>query len=151
MPGREVSCPFISPEIGITPTPAIDLQSGTLYVLARTKESRGALSADRYLQKLHALAITTGAEKFGGPVEIKASVKGTGVGGTGDVAFDAGRELPRAALLLSGGQVYLTLGLFLRRGTLSRLGDGVRRTYAGADRGVQYLAGRGGERDLAER
>jgi hypothetical protein len=108
---RDVGCPFIAPEIGITPTPAIDLESGTLYVLARTKESGGALSADRYVQKLHALAITTGVEKFGGPVEIKASVKGRGAGASnGTVAFDPLRELPRAALLLVKGQVYLTWG-----------------------------------------
>ena len=106
VPARDVACRFIAPEIGITPTPVIDLQSGTLYVLARTKESSGALSSDRYVQKLHALAITTGAEKFGGPVEIKASVKGP----RGDVAFAPLRELPRAALLLSNGQVYLTWG-----------------------------------------
>ncbi len=111
VPSRDVACGFIAPEIGITPTPAIDLQSGTLYVLARTKETRGALSADRFAQKLHALAITTGAEKFGGPVEIKATVKGKGAGASGgDVAFDALRELPRAALLLTNGQVYLTWG-----------------------------------------
>src|SRR5579872_818185 len=48
---REVRCPFIRPEIGITPTPVIDLASGTMYVLARTKES------GRFVQKLHALAI----------------------------------------------------------------------------------------------
>jgi hypothetical protein len=108
---RDVRCPFIAPEIGITPTPTVDLQSGTLYVLARTRESGGAPSSDRYSQKLHALAVTTGAEKFGGPVEIKATVKGGGAGGSGgEVAFDALRELPRAALLLSGGQVYLTWG-----------------------------------------
>jgi outer membrane protein assembly factor BamB len=95
---RDVACPFIRPEIGITPTPAIDLQSGTLYLLARTKESQGVLSSDRFVQKLHALAITTGAEKFGGPVEIKAP------------GFDPLRELPRAALLLANGQVYLTWG-----------------------------------------
>jgi hypothetical protein len=66
VPARDVGCPFIAPEVGITPTPVIDRQTRTLYVLARTKESQGASSAGRYVQKLHALAITTGAEKFGG-------------------------------------------------------------------------------------
>ncbi len=106
VPSRDVACGFIRPEIGITPTPAIDLPSGTLYVLARTKEKGG-----RYVQRLHALAITTGAEKFGGPVEIQASVKGSGAGAKqGEVAFDPLRELPRAGLLVAGGQVYLTWG-----------------------------------------
>ena len=89
---QEVRCGFIRPDIGITPTPAIDLNTGTIYVLARTRENR------EWAQKLHALAITTGAEKFGGPVTIKAS------------GFDPLRELPRAGLLLSNGQVYLTWG-----------------------------------------
>src|SRR5258708_21279776 len=63
----------------------------------------------RYLQQLHALAITTGAEKFGGPVEIKASAPGSGSGSLGgSVAFDPLRENPRAALLLLNGAVYLT-------------------------------------------
>jgi hypothetical protein len=92
VPARDVRCGFISPEIGITPTPAIDLDSGTIYILARTLEN------GTYVHKLHALAITTGVEKFGGPVAIQAS------------GFDARRELPRAALLLSKGQVYLTWG-----------------------------------------
>jgi hypothetical protein len=103
VPDRDVRCPFIRPEIGITPTPVIDISTGTLYVLARTKESA------RYVQRLHALAITTGAEKFGGPVEIKASVKGRGAGGSnGQIEFDPLRELPRAGLLLVKGNVYLT-------------------------------------------
>lgn len=109
VPAQDVSCPFITPEIGITPTPVIDLKTGTLYVLARTKESLGLLKGARYVQRLHALAVTTGAEKFGGPVEIKASVRGRGAGGSqGEVAFDPLRELPRAGLLLANGQVYLT-------------------------------------------
>jgi hypothetical protein len=93
----DVQCPFIQPEIGITPTPVIDLQTGTLYVLARTEEG-GLLTSSRYVQRLHALAITTGVEKFGGPVEIQAP------------GFDGRRQLPRAALLLADGQVFLTWG-----------------------------------------
>jgi hypothetical protein len=103
VPAMAVQCPFIRPEIGITPTPVIDHATGTLYVLARTKEG------SRYEQRLHALAVTTGAEKFGGPVEIKASVKGRGAGGSGgQIDFDPLRALPRASLLLANGQVYLT-------------------------------------------
>jgi hypothetical protein len=110
VPAEDVRCPFIAPEIGITPTPVIDPVSGTLYVLARTKESDGA-GRPRYVQRLHALAVATGDEKFGGPVEIDASVKGTGAGASGGyVAFNPLLELPRAGLLLAGGQVYLTWG-----------------------------------------
>jgi hypothetical protein len=108
---RDTSCFFIVPQVGITSTPVIDPKTGTLYVLARTKEHKGLLSADVFRQRLHALAITTGAEKFGGPVEIKASVKGTGSGQAGgQVAFDPQRENPRAALLLVNGSVYLSWG-----------------------------------------
>ncbi len=101
-------CPFVAPEIGITPTPVIDRASETLYVLARTREA-SPTGASRYVQRLHALAITTGEEKLGGPVEITASVKGRGAGGSnGEIPFDPLREMPRAGLLLTGGQVYLT-------------------------------------------
>jgi hypothetical protein len=106
---RDVNCPFIIPEIGITSTPAIDPASNTIYILARTKESRGFFVSDEYVQKLHALDVATGAEKFGGPVTIRASVDGKGAGSSkGKVAFDPLRENPRAALLLASGNVYLT-------------------------------------------
>jgi len=104
---REVRCPFISPEIGITPTPVIDPETGTLYVLARTKEG------GRYYQRLHALDVTTGAERLGGPVAIQASVKDAGYFGghfAGQVPFSQFRELPRAGLLLAQGKVYLSWG-----------------------------------------
>lgn len=104
----DVQCPFIRPEVGITSTPVIDLDSGTLYVLARTK-IRHVASADEYFQHLHALAITTGVEKFGGPRLIAASVPGTGAGSAGGkVSFDALKENPRAALALANHTVYLT-------------------------------------------
>jgi outer membrane protein assembly factor BamB len=102
-----VDCPFIRPEIGITSTPVIDLHSGTLYVLARTI-IRHTATADEYFQRLHAQAITTGAEKFGGPKLITASVPGRGAGRSGrEVPFDPLRENPRAALTLANGSVYL--------------------------------------------
>src|SRR5262249_29892168 len=50
-------------------------------------------------------------EKFGGPVEIQASVPGSGEGQRdGQVAFDPLRENPRAALLLANDNVYLSWG-----------------------------------------
>ncbi|HET9177965.1 MAG TPA: pyrrolo-quinoline quinone [Terriglobia bacterium] len=108
IPARDVDCPFIEPEIGITSTPVIDVRSGTLYVLARTREKEGAFS-NRYVQRLHALAVTTGAEKFGGPVEIKSSARGSGAGSSnGQIEFEPLRENPRAALLLVSDRVYLT-------------------------------------------
>ena len=108
VPARDVGCPFIQPEIGITSTPVIDLATGTLYVLARTKEKSGAFSK-RHVQRLHALAVATGSEKFGGPIEIRASIKADGDGSSnGRLEFDPLRENPRSALLLLNGNVYLT-------------------------------------------
>ncbi|HJY88158.1 MAG TPA: hypothetical protein VKE24_15090 [Candidatus Acidoferrales bacterium] len=102
VPSDDVLSADLVPEIGITGTPVIDPQRGTLYVVARTKENGS------YLQRLHALDITTGAEKFGGPVVIQASVPGTGDGGDGvNVPFNPLRQNQRAALLLANGVVYL--------------------------------------------
>jgi hypothetical protein len=103
----DVQCPFIRPEVGITSTPVIDLKSGTLYVLSRTK-NRHRTSADEFFQHLHALAITTGVEKFGGPKLITASVPGQGSGAVnGNVAFDPLKENARAALTLANNNVYI--------------------------------------------
>jgi len=106
--GDELQCPFIRPEVGITSTPVIDMRTGTLFVLARTRVYH-QLAPNDYRQHLHALAITTGVEKFGGPKLIQASVQGKGAGGSGgQIAFDALHENPRASLLLVNGNVILT-------------------------------------------
>src|SRR5579872_2826687 len=108
VPARDADCSLITPEIGITSTPVIDPRTGTLFVLARTKENRSSQKGTRYVQRLHALAITTGREKFGGPVEINAAVKGRGAANSGGiVVFDPLHQQPRAALLLAAGNVYL--------------------------------------------
>ena len=107
--GDTGECCDISPEIGITGTPVIDPATGTLYVVAKTKEVSG--NSTTYVQRLHALDITTGAEKFGGPVALQASVPGTGQGSQGNtVPFDALHENQRPALLLLNGVVYIGFG-----------------------------------------
>jgi hypothetical protein len=96
-------CGQISPEIGITATPVIDPATGTIYVVAQTKQVVGTTTT--YHQTLHALDIATGAEKFGGPVEISGNVTGTGDGGT-TVLFHAQDYKERPGLVLSNGVVY---------------------------------------------
>jgi hypothetical protein len=99
-------CCDIKPEIGVTGTPVIDPASGTLYVVAKTKEVLGGNT--NYVQRLHALDIATGAEKFGGPVVLQANVTGNGIGSQGNVLpFNSLRQNQRPALLLNNGVVYI--------------------------------------------
>jgi hypothetical protein len=96
----------IPTEVGITQTPVIDPATGTIYVVAKTKEVTGGTS--KYVQRLHALDLATGAEKFGGPVVIQASVPGTGNASSGGtLTFDPLRQNERSAGLLSNGVLYL--------------------------------------------
>jgi len=109
VPASDLSGSDISPEIGITGTPVIDRASGTLYVVARTRENAPLGLGYVYFQRLHALDIVTGSEKFGGPVAISATAPGIGDGsnGTLQVPFDPLLENQRAALQLTGGRVYV--------------------------------------------
>jgi hypothetical protein len=96
------NCSQVTPEIGITSTPVIDLTigpHGTIYVVAMSK------TGSTYYQRLHALDITTGAEELGGPIVIEATYPKLG-GGTS--TFDPKQYKERAALLLWGGVVYLS-------------------------------------------
>jgi hypothetical protein len=88
--------------VGITSTPAIDHSAGTMYLVVRTKEN-GA-----YFQRLHAISITTGADKMTAAT-IKATVSGTGVGGdgAGHIPFDPLTQNQRASLLLANGNIYI--------------------------------------------
>ncbi len=100
VPDQDVGCKLIVPELGISSTPVIDSTTDTIYVEAFTLEK------GLYVQRLHALSATTGLEVTGSPVEIKASVKGTGAGSKdGQVTFNPRMELQRSALLLQNGMV----------------------------------------------
>lgn len=106
VPTSAVNCTdLITNQIGIMGSPVIDPTSGTLYVVSRTQQN------GQYFQKLHALDITSGAEKFGGPVTIQATVSGTGEGSSGGtISFDPLIQNQRSALLFQNGQVYIAWG-----------------------------------------
>ena len=103
VPQSDVSTADIVPEIGITGTPVIDLTTKTMYVVAKS-----TVSDTTFIQRLHALDITTGAEKFGGPVVLSGSVSGTGNGSSGGkLNFDPKWENQRPGLLLLNGIIYI--------------------------------------------
>jgi len=106
-PSDTLSCNQVTPQIGITSTPAISLNGsggGTIYAVAMSKDCSG-----NYHQRLHALDITTGGEILGGPVDIQAQYPGAGEGSSGGfVIFNPKQYVERAALLLLNGTVYLS-------------------------------------------
>jgi hypothetical protein len=93
----------IQPEIGVTGTPVIDQTSATLYVVSKSEGPAGT-----FHHRLHALDLISGSEKFSGPIEIAASVPGTGAGSLGGVlAFDPQNQHQRSGLTLVNGIVYI--------------------------------------------
>lgn len=114
--GSETSVPFtmvgfaegdIMPEIGVTGTPVIDPSSNTLYVVSKSIDSSGPV----FYQRLHAIDIATGNEKFSGPANIGSAITfpGTGDGGS-TVSFNPQQENQRAGLALVNGVIYVAWG-----------------------------------------
>jgi|HubBroStandDraft_1064217.scaffolds.fasta_scaffold00174_32 hypothetical protein len=105
VPSDNRGCSQVTPTIGVTSTPVVDLSEGphgTIYVVAMSKDSSG-----NYHQRLHALDITSGAEELGGPTEIVAQYPGTGDNSqNGYVIFDPKQYKERAGLLLLNHVVY---------------------------------------------
>jgi fibronectin type 3 domain-containing protein len=137
VPAGDVSSGDISPEIGITDTPAIDTSTGFLYVVAKTKDvfpmsnGSGGLTPDtadpHYLNTLYKIDITNGSETSaviadttytaGGSFIYNSGpyVLGTGSGAItvnnqSEVYFNSLREFFRPAVLLDAGQVILASG-----------------------------------------
>ena len=88
-------------ELGVMSTPVIDSSTNTIYVVAHTKDTVGSgcsSGSPCYPFRLHALDLTTGIEKFGGPVVIS------------DTNFISRQQMQRPALALSNGAVYVGFG-----------------------------------------
>jgi chitodextrinase len=106
---NDVNCTDLVPDIGITGTPVIDPSTSTMYVVTKTKTTAGA--PPTFHQRLHALSILDGSEKFGGPLDIQASVPGNGDASKGNppmVAFDPLLHGQRPALLFENGHVVIS-------------------------------------------
>jgi hypothetical protein len=99
----------VVPEVGITSTPVIDPSTGTIYVVAKTKQTQG--STTNYVYQLHALDITTGAERVGSPVVIQGQVAGSGnPNSNGFLVFSPRYSLQRASLTLVNNGIYFGFG-----------------------------------------
>jgi hypothetical protein len=101
----DYGCSNPNPETTLLSTPVIDRSTGTLYALSKTKNS----TSGAFVQRLHAISLVDGTEKFGGPVAIAASIASTGGAGEsgGTLGFDALKENQRSALLLANGTVWI--------------------------------------------
>ena len=91
--------------MGIVGTPVIDSSTKTLYIVSRSVTKTGT---PVFVQYLHAIDISTGAEKTGSPVYITATYPGNGDGNeNGVITFDQQRQNQRPGLLLYKGIVYI--------------------------------------------
>lgn len=92
-------CVDINGNAGIVGTPVIDATAGTLYIV-NSLNNGGAFSF-----QLHALNISTGADKTGSPVQITTG------------GFSATAQNQRAALLLANGNLYIPFSSHCDMGT----------------------------------
>jgi hypothetical protein len=86
------------PLVGITQTPVINLANNTMYVVVRTQETAGTVIS--YVERLHALDITSGLERPGSPVVICSAVGDGGCSFGGPVMFIPKVKQGRPGLLL---------------------------------------------------
>ncbi len=89
-------CATFDPIIGIVGTPVIDTTTNTMYLVTWSQSTAGTCSTSRapscFIHRLHALNITTLAEKYNGPVTIPAAQYG-------EANFTAVRHIQRPGLL----------------------------------------------------
>jgi hypothetical protein len=91
-------CHMMNPTLGIMGTPVIDPTTNTIYAVSEAELDSGQCAkpgkkpASCYVDRFHALDLTTLAEKFNGPVEI--------AGAFGKTAYTAFNHNQRPGLLL---------------------------------------------------
>jgi hypothetical protein len=91
-------------QIGIMGTPVIDPTKTTIYLVAKTVTGSGNNTVRNFT--LHALDITSGSERLGGPVVITGTAPSSNTSGTFNPEF----QMQRPALLLQNGVLYIGFG-----------------------------------------
>jgi hypothetical protein len=99
------SCDQVTPHLGITSTPVIDLSTNTVYVMARDFDPADPVNGTAW--RLHALELSGGGERAGWPVTISGSAHNRP-----GLAFDPYQHQQRPALLLLHGSVFAGFGSF---------------------------------------
>ena len=120
--------PDFDGNMGIVGTPVIDTVAGIMYFVTKIANPNDPGGIDNHIfvpntfdeykyrttgfhQYLHAIDITTGLDRVNSPVEITATVNGTGDGqvpaGSGHIVFEPRRQFDRAGLVLNNGILYI--------------------------------------------
>ena len=94
----------VSPNVGILSTPVIDSTTNTLYLVAE--------SSTDPLFTLHALDVTSGVEKFGGPATITGTSPGTGLDSSNGIITLSNSCYQRMGLALNpvSNAIYIAFG-----------------------------------------
>ena len=98
---NDIGCGDIQPVYGVTSTPAIDLKSGTIYVVTNVEPSQGVFHL-----ALHALSIATLTDKVT-PVDLSASVV---LSNGGTIDLDSQNQYSRTSLVWANNSLYVGLG-----------------------------------------
>ncbi len=94
----------IAPLIGISGTPVIDPASNTLYLVALSVNR----SSNTYFQRLHAIDITSGADKLAPQLVSPSLPPSPADSSRSALSFDSLHSIQHSGLLLSNGVVYIS-------------------------------------------
>lgn len=95
----------VTGSVGVLGTPVIDRGRGLIYLLAeRMRSGKPAF-------ELHALDLATGNEQLNGPVDVTATVDGSGDANVnGRITLDPLRHIQRPGLLAANSRIYIAFG-----------------------------------------
>ncbi len=101
IPTDDLDCHVLGDEAGITSTPVIDEDSETVYVVGAMKDT--SQGQPQYFQKIYALNLANGQDRV-----APTTVTTPSGSQFGSAKFDPLLNLQRSALLLEGGNVYVS-------------------------------------------